>query len=576
MPRSSRTAAALLAVLGLGLASWPAISTASPPPPPPSVDDSLLDRPSHGVRALEVLGGKLDEAARRNDMRADELARLLRTDRTAWLDTSGSLFYVEPAPTASTATETESAPYPYDQTFSLHSDPGAQRTILLDFDGQTITGTAWNAQFGVSTDAQPSFDADGRVGFSAGELDVVQSVYERVSEDFAPFNVDVTTEDPGEAALDRSSSIDQEFGIRVLVTPSAQAQEVICESQCGGVAYVGVFDSTTSGYNPAWVFSNALGNAVKSIGEAVSHEAGHTLGLNHDGTSQAAYYAGQGIWAPVMGVGYNQPLTQWSQGEYANATNQEDDLAVMRSYGAPGRTDDHGGTSATATPVSRGDSTQTGVVTTRGDKDLFALADSCSGTVGATADPAGTSPNLDIRLRLLGADGVVLAAANPASGANSNDVATGLSASFQATVPSGSYYVQADGVGALDPSTTGYSDYGSLGRYTLTVNGCAQPPAAPSIGEAAAGLEGGAITATARWTAPSSNGGSAITGYRVNALRLSSGTVVERTRSSLLSKSTPALEMTLPSTGTYRFTVVARNAFGVSDASARSAAVAGR
>ena len=36
------------------------------------------------------------------------------------------------------------APYPYAQTFALHSRPGSSRVIYLDFNGETITGTAWN------------------------------------------------------------------------------------------------------------------------------------------------------------------------------------------------------------------------------------------------------------------------------------------------------------------------------------------------------------------------------------------------------------------------------------------------
>ncbi len=77
----------------------------------------------------------------------------------------------------------------------------------------------------------------------------------------------------------------------------------------------------------------------KSCAEAASHEAGHTLGLGHDGANgtQTEYYGGQGSgntgWAPIMGVGYDQTVTQWSKGEYANANNTQDDLAII-SYGA--------------------------------------------------------------------------------------------------------------------------------------------------------------------------------------------------------------------------------------------------
>ena len=64
----------------------------------------------------------------------------------------------------------------------------------------------------------------------------------------------------------------------------------------------------------------------KYVAEAASHEAGHNMGLSHDGTSTAAYYGGQGSgatgWAPIMGVGYYKNLSQWSKGEYALANNK--------------------------------------------------------------------------------------------------------------------------------------------------------------------------------------------------------------------------------------------------------------
>jgi hypothetical protein len=99
-------------------------------------------------------------------------------------------------------------------------------------------------------------------------------------------------------------------------------------------------------------------------------------------------------------------------------------------------------------------------------------------------------------------------------------------------------------------------------------------PGAPVIGTAAAGTAGGAITATAQWGPPASNGGSAVTGYRVRALRMSaSGTVLATTTSAVKPGSARHLTMTL-SAGNYRFTVQASNKAGRGLQSARSNLVA--
>jgi Fibronectin type III domain len=104
-------------------------------------------------------------------------------------------------------------------------------------------------------------------------------------------------------------------------------------------------------------------------------------------------------------------------------------------------------------------------------------------------------------------------------------------------------------------------------------------PGAPVIRSALRGASGGARTAVARWWAPTSNGGSAIIGYRVTILRMSSAvanaTVRSRGTSRLLGPSTRSQSFTLPGAN-YRFQVVAVNAHGAGAASARSSNVVPR
>ena len=298
----------------------------------------------------------------------------------------------------------------------------------------------------------------------------MQSIWQRVAEDYAPFNIDVTTQDPGDAGIIRTDPTDQVYGIRALISPSTAAQNAICGGPvCGGVAYVNVFDQYAGFYQPAWVFPHSLSHNAKNIAEAVSHEAGHNFSLNHDGVTSTSfqsvgncasvtgYYCGHANWSPIMGVGYYKPIAQWSKGEYAGANNTgQDDVALIAAR-VPYITDDAGGTTATASPTTAG----TKYIAQASDQDVFALG-SCSGSFTATAAPAPTSPNLDIQLDLLNSSGAVVVTNDPPSGTTSIDVASGLSASVSDTLAPGDYFLRVDGVG-IGSGATGYTDYGSIG-----------------------------------------------------------------------------------------------------------------
>jgi hypothetical protein len=440
-----------------------------------------------GRAAVARLGRRLPAVAARNALSALELRRNLLTDRSLLVDVDDQLLYIEPSEEASDSSEIESAPAAVDPSaaLTLHSRPGSPRVIYLDFDGHIIDGTAWNAKTGGPCYAD-AYDSDGAPGtFSPAELTAISGVWARVAEDYAPFDVDVTTVDPGPDAITRSSATDTQYGTRVLVSRSMTVcpngkslYSSVCSGGCGGIAYVGVFDRTSSHayYQPAFVFQNGVGPGQKNIAEASSHEAGHSLGLSHDGTATSGYYGGHGSWAPIMGVGYTKPVTQWSKGEYAGATQTQDDFVVIQSNGALPVPDDHPDSSSTPLDPS---APTTGIISTRIDVDTFSITVAQRTDITVAAAAAETSPDLDIYLTLDG-PGIVLFD-DPASGTVTSDIATGLNASISATIDAGSYTVVVDGVGAGDPLNTGYSDYGSIGTYTvsLTATPVEPPPPAP-------------------------------------------------------------------------------------------------
>ncbi len=462
-----------IATLGVTTLTGASIATAGAHAPSPD-PDRILERNVSGGAAVRALGDDLDLVAERYDKTPAALAKLLRTDSSLWVDPTGMLHVKEPLPTqpVENATTPQPGPFPNQSTFTLHSRVGAAKTIFLDFDGGPVAGTAWNNFYTIPTTSQPAFDLDGNPAtWSQAEHDTIQSIYQRVAEDFRPFDVDVTTQDPGAAALDRTSATDTQFGTQVLITPSTDAATRICGNSCGGVAFVDVFDLVgSSDYHPAWVFPQLLSNVDKYIAEAASHEAGHNLGLFHDGTSSVGYYTGHHNWAPIMGVGYYEPLVQWSSGEYGDANNTQDDIAVMQSNGLPLRTDDHGSSFAAATALGTARKAA-GVVEQRTDVDVLSFRRTCRGRTTITVTPFENSPNLDVRVRLHSAGQVPLTVSNPLSGEASFDLATGLGAKITRTLAAGTYYLSVDGVGTLGPAA-GYSDYGSLGRYSMRISRC--------------------------------------------------------------------------------------------------------
>ena len=452
---------------------------------PPFPDINLPDR-ARGEEAIALLGDRLPAVAAQYGMSIPRFARILRSDPAAWIDRRGRLLFIDQFPEqAGEIQQTDplqSAPFPLSETFNLDSRPGARRTIYLDFDGHVTSGTAWNSSYGVDPIVSPSYSLDSDPAFSDRELENIQAMWRQVAEDFAPFEVNVTTRDPGQEAITRSSSGDPEYGTRVVIT-----RDNFADCGCGGFAYVTAFNDIGDGYKPAFVFNTSLVGA----GEAITHEAGHNLGLSHDGVSGGAgYYTGHGSgatgWAPIMGVGYYQSLVQWSQGEYSGANNTEDDIARIQIYGAPLMPDDHGDSASAATPLAADPAgtgvTGQGMIRRRDDVDVFSFL-SGAGPYNIAVEPAPVSPNLDVRADLYDGAGQLVASANPPDG---------LSASLSGVLPAGEYFLNVYGTGKGDPQATGYSDYGSLGRFS--VNGTVTSPGsltAPVAVAAAPGYEPG-------------------------------------------------------------------------------------
>lgn len=484
-------------------------------------------------------------------------------------------------------------------TFSLHSKPGAARVVYLDFDGGSLLANNSWINYGLSTLLVPGWSLDGSASFSDSERRLIQEVWARVAEDYAPFDIDVTTEEPALGDLWRSAMNDTRFGSRVAFSSGSRIQSDICSGACGGVAWIGTFDAVTAGEtrSPAWVFPSSLGNRPKSMAEAASHEVGHNLGLSHDGTTSSSYFGGTALWGPLMGSPYSSGVSQWSKGDYRSANNREDDYSVILANGSGVRADEAGSSVDTAVPLANLTSGR-GYITSRSDVDWFTVED-CGRTLTLDATPAAVGPNLDIKVEVRTASGALVSSAAPATVRTSSGI-SGLAASLQTSVTSGgSYLVTVSGGGSLSGGgntwSDGYDDYGSMGAYRLVVGGCdggdatvtdpnvppsdpqivVRRPGKPATPGAASGARGGVRSLTARWRQPAT-GGVRITGYVVAAYRYNArGRVVARVVSRVQSPKARSVQLKLRS-GRWAVRVKARNQAGWGALSNRSRIVRSR
>lgn len=331
---------------------------------------------------------------------------------------------------------------------TLNSYPTAAATLYLDFDGHDVNSSMWN--FGTPFSCLPAVMTDEQI----------TEAFNRVAEDFRPFNINVTTE------LAKFLAAPIARRMRVIVTPTSSWYAGVA-----GIAYVTSF--TWGDDTPAFVFSDRLANNPRRVAEAISHESGHTLGLYHQSnwssscTLVSAYHTGIGngetSWGPIMGNAASRNNTQWNAGPIPNGCSAiQDNLNVITTTNGFGyRPDDHADlyTSATVINTAGISFSKSGVIATNSDKDYFRIDVSENGKLKLNAIPFGvgannSGANLDVKLMLQDSRGNTL---------GTYEYSDSLHAKIDTTLNAGTYYLIIDGTGNVNSQ----NDYGSLGAYTI-------------------------------------------------------------------------------------------------------------
>jgi hypothetical protein len=339
----------------------------------------------------------------------------------------------------------------------LNSFPNATATIFLDFDGYYVNSSLWNG--GTPFYCAPSGMTDPQI----------IEAFNRVAEDYRPFNVNITTDSTVFLAAPLTSRQ------RIVITPT--------NGWCpgvGGVSWVGSF--TFGDDTPAFVFCNVLGpNSPKMVGECISHESGHTVGLSHQSTYNPGdclnpanpYNPGTGGgetgWAPIMGNSYYKNMSNWNNGPTPyGCTNLEDNLSIIATQnGFTYRTDDYTQTlNASTYTLPAGSFTVNGIITTNSDEDAFRFVLTRNSNFHLTAIPFNVAANyiganLDIKLELYNSAGTLIRTYDP--------IAT-MSVTVDTILTTGTYYLKIDGTGNIN-----VGNYGSLGAYTISGTSGALP-----------------------------------------------------------------------------------------------------
>lgn len=390
----------------------------------------------------------------------------------------------EPVLAAAYATVTSTVP-------ALHSRPGARATLFLDFDG-IAASLQWGSWYTTTPTPAYRLDADA-TSFTEAELAGITEIWARVAEKFSPFDINVTTVDPG--------AYPDLHVLRVVIGGTGGWTNA---TGVGGVAYLNSFNGTGAydDLNTVWVFSDNYGGYAPDLAEAAAHEAGHAFGLYHQSTKPSLPFPGReyslgnpsdSSIAPLMGASYYADRGLWWRGDAHTGnldpyTGQlsaggywfwQDDLAVLAGTAFGYRVDDHGDTPAGAgamTVVGGTALVASGVIERNGDADGFWFSTG-GGAASFYVTGAPYGQMLDVRVMLYNAAGTLVASVDPGDS---------LDAVLTANLAAGRYRLV----------VAGHSlQYGDLGQYFVAAT--VPPPTAPAAAAAvAAARTGNAVTVT--------------------------------------------------------------------------------
>jgi hypothetical protein len=382
----------------------------------------------------------------------------------------------------------------------LSSNPNAQMTVYLDFDGEDYGNQIVRVQRNPDLELErmsaiPAFTIDGTPGpDSPAEVRMIEEIFHRVAEDFRPFNVNVTTVQPPAGVLQIKVSVGGNGVVqyRVLTRvfdPTTGALIQIITGPPQTYRFTSPVFAELDAYrgnqiNPVLVFPQQLTSAQQNgqtIARLISQGVGRQLGLQNR-TAVGTVNNG-----PIMADLTANPIRD----TWTNTFPQNDLNGLTAPSGIQSRLDDFGDSIATAAnaqvdlvsasfpnprQIASGIINHTPAVP-GADRDFFRTVLDLTRTTGTaelsinvdgldlssrrfrdgTINPLlNRGSNLDVVVNLYSANGTLLASDNPSPEID-GEILFEIPAS---SIPGNRLLVY-----YIEVTTT--SEFGSLGEYTV-------------------------------------------------------------------------------------------------------------
>ena len=273
---------------------------------------------------------------------------------------------------AETAPETETAPPDSPESYLTPLTAGEAYTLFLDFDGATVYSRSGDFWLGSTSVNVPAYNL-ASLGWAGREQESVQYIMDFVAEDYAAYNVTITTIQPASG----------EYTTIYVGGDNSWFQP---NSGVIGVATYDIGNRDPSNYGFAFteelgIYYSYCGGSLQNFSEYVAnlitHEAGHTFGTNHvddPSTTMNPYLA------------LYPRRTMFGEGPVPNSSQYQDTQSQLGgNLGYAHGPDDYGDGPGSATAISES-TIVAGLLERRDDVDAFTFTAAISGTVTLDID----------------------------------------------------------------------------------------------------------------------------------------------------------------------------------------------